>query len=126
MLTIALLMTRFNLLILQAGDRVWGLAGFVSADADPPRGKVCPMAPTGAQPLVDQFLGWFAWFLVWVAFPAGILAAVGMVLFGKIFSMPHVGKAGLIGLFVVLGAGLLYLVVPGILAGFLGDGCVTR
>ena len=45
---------------------------------------------------------------------------------GKVFSMPHVSKGGLIGVFVVLGAALLYLVIPGILSGFLGDGCVTR
>ena len=38
----------------------------------------------------------------------------------------HVSKGGLIGVFVVLGAALLYLVIPGILSGFLGDGCVTR
>jgi len=63
---------------------------------------------------------------VWVAFPAGILAAVAAVILGKVFSMPHVSKGGLIGVFVVLGAALLYLVIPGILSGFLGDGCVTR
>ena len=81
---------------------------------------------TGAQVLVDEFLGWFSWALVWVAFPAGILAAVAAVILGKVFSMPHVSKGGLIGVFVVLGAALLYLVIPGILSGFLGDGCVTR
>ena len=32
----------------------------------------------------------------------------------------------LVAVFVVLGAALLYLVIPGILSGFLGDGCVTR
>lgn len=90
------------------------------------RGQVCPVAPAGAQPLVDQFLGWFSWGLVWIAFPAGVLAAVASVILGKIFSMPHVSKGGLIGIFVILGAALLYLVIPGILAGFLGDGCVAR
>ena len=68
----------------------------------------------------DQCLGWVSWALVWIAFPAGILAAVAAVILGKIFSMPHVSKGGLIGVFVVLGAALLYLVIPGILAGFLG------
>ncbi|MCC2592538.1 hypothetical protein LKO27_03775 [Tessaracoccus sp. OS52] len=125
MLTVSILFTRLELAFLHTVGTVLGVVGFPAAEP-PPRGRVCPMAPAGAQPLVDQFLGWFAWFLVWVAFPTGILAAVGMIVFGKIFSMAHVGKAGLIGLFVVLGAALLYLVVPGILAGFLGDGCVTR
>ncbi|WP_077686839.1 hypothetical protein [Tessaracoccus aquimaris] len=97
-----------------------------SADPDGARGKVCPVAPEGAQTLVDQFLGWFSWALVWIAFPAGVLAAVAAVILGKVFSMPHVSKGGLIGVFVVLGAALLYLVIPGILAGFLGDGCVAR
>ncbi len=90
------------------------------------RGQVCPVAPAGAQALVDQFLGWFAWALVWIAFPAGILAAVAAVLGGKVFSMPHVSKGGLIAVFVILGAALLYLVIPGILATFLGDGCIAR
>ena len=90
------------------------------------RGQVCPVAPAGAQALVDQFLGWFSWALVWIAFPAGVLSAVAAVIMGKVFSMPHVSKGGLIGVFVVLGAALLYLVIPGILAGFLGDGCVAR
>ena len=90
------------------------------------RGKVCPVAPAGAQSLVDQFLGWFSWALVWIAFPAGILATVAAIILGKVFSMPHVSKGGLVGVFVVLGAALLYLVIPGILAGFLGDGCVAR
>ena len=90
------------------------------------RGQVCPVAPEGAQALVDQFLGWFSWALVWIAFPAGVLSAVAAVILGKVFSMPHVSKGGLIGVFVVLGAALLYLVIPGILAGFLGDGCVAR
>lgn len=96
------------------------------ADPDGVRGKVCPVAPDGAQNLVDQFLGWFSWALVWIAFPAGVLAAVAAVILGKVFSMPHVSKGGLIGVFVVLGAALLYLVIPGILAGLLGDGCVAR
>ena len=58
--------------------------------------------------------------------PAGVPAPVAAVILGKVFSMPHVSKGGLIGVFVVLGAALLYLVIPGILAGFLGDGCVAR
>ena len=60
------------------------------------RGMVCPVAPAGAQVLVDEFLGWFSWALVWVAFPAGILAAVAAVIMSKVFSMPHVSKGGLI------------------------------
>lgn len=106
----------------------WVLVGFLLplVEPDGSRGKVCPVAPAGAQGLVDQFLGWFSWALVWIAFPAGVLAAVAAVILGKIFSMPHVSKGGLIGVFVILGAALLYLVIPGILAGFLGDGCVVR
>ena len=122
----ALLTIRFSLLLLEARHIVATTARWVMAEEPPGRGVVCPVAPEGAQPLVNQFLGWFAWFLVWIGFPASVLAAVGAILIGKLFSMPHVGKGGLIGIFVILGAALLYLVVPGILAGFLGDGCVAR
>ena len=110
-------------MIIQFGAEAGSAGVVVPAEG---RGMVCPVAPAGAQVLVDEFLGWFSWALVWVAFPAGILAAVAAVIMGKVFSMPHVSKGGLIGVFVVLGAALLYLVIPGILSGFLGDGCVTR
>ena len=56
------------------------------------RGMVCPVAPAGAQVLVDEFLGWFSWALVWVAFPAGILAAVAAVIMGKVFSTLVMGR----------------------------------
>jgi len=123
---ISLLTVRMSLLVLDVWQSATTAARFVLAEAPPGRGVVCPVAPEGAQPLVDQFLGWFAWFLVWIGFPASILASIGAILIGKLFSMPHVGKGGLIGIFVVMGAALLYLVVPGIMAGFLGDGCVQR
>ena len=123
---IALLISQFQVLLLDVWHTADLAARLVGAEAPPGRGVVCPVAPEGAQPLVDQFLGWFAWFLVWIGFPASILASIGAILIGKLFSMPHVGKGGLIGIFVVMGAALLYLVVPGIMAGFLGDGCVQR
>ena len=123
---IALLISQSQVLLLDVWHTADMAARFVAVDAPPGRGVVCPVAPEGAQPLVDQFLGWFAWFLVWIGFPASILASIGAILIGKLFSMPHVGKGGLIGIFVVMGAALLYLVVPGIMAGFLGDGCVQR
>lgn len=88
--------------------------------------QVCPVAPEGAQGLVDQIIGWIAWALVWVAFPAGILLSIGAIIVGKWISHPGAAKAGVIGLFVVIAAAILYITVPGIVAGFLGEGCVTR
>ncbi|RMB57844.1 hypothetical protein [Tessaracoccus antarcticus] len=123
---IALLMTRFPLLLMEGWEAAGGAAQVVMAGTAADRGTVCPVAPEGAQPLVDQFIGWFVWFIVWVGFPASILASIGAILVGKLFSMPHVGKGGLIGLFVILGAALLFLVVPGIVAGFIGNGCIRR
>ena len=45
---------------------------------------------------------------------------------GWLIALVWSATTALIGVFVVLGAALLYLVIPGILAGFLGDGCVAR
>ena len=128
---IALLTTRLMLLSLDAWQAVGAAARFTMAEAPPEepqpgRGVVCPVAPDGAQPLADQMIGWFVWFIVWIAFPAGLLASIAAILVGKFLSMPHVGKGGLIGIFVVLGTALLFLVVPGILAGFIGNGCMRR
>lgn len=84
---------------------------------------VCPVAPPGAQVHVDELHGYILWGVIALMI-AGMAVAVGAVVGGRVFSMPHASKVGIISVFVVLGAAIAYLILPGILDGFLGDGCV--
>ena len=54
----------------------------------------------------------------------GIVVSVGAVVGGRVFSMPHASKAGVVGVAVVLIAAVAYMILPGMLAGITGSGCV--
>ena len=84
---------------------------------------ICPVAPPGAQVPTDQITGYVLWG-VGILFMVGVVIGVGAVVGGRIFSMPHASKAGVVSLVVVFVAVIGYLVLPGMLSGMLGDGCV--
>lgn len=85
--------------------------------------KVCPKAPPGAQGPTDEITGYVLWG-VRILFGIALIVGVGAVVGGRMFSMPHASKVGVISLVVVFAAALAYLVLPGMLDGFLGKGCV--
>ena len=85
--------------------------------------KVCPKAPPGAQPLVDQIAGNVAWGVLEIFGLAG-LVSIGAIAVGKLFGMPHASKWGVIGLCVVVIAAIIYMIWPGTLDSIFGDGCV--
>ena len=97
----------------------------VAAAAVAPRvggvGQICPVAPEGAQALVDTVLGWFSW-TVLVALLAGVLAGVLFIAIGRAFGMARMAQGGLITFFVLAASAIAYLVVPGLLGAVLGDG----
>ena len=85
--------------------------------------KVCPVAPPGAQQYADQITGYVLWG-VGILFIVGVVVAIGAIVAGRIFSMPHASKAGIVSIFVAMLAGIAYMVVPGIVASILGSGCI--
>lgn len=85
--------------------------------------QVCPLAPPGAQQYADQITGYVLWG-VGILFIVGVVVAIGAIVAGRIFAMPHASKAGIVSIFVAMLAGIAYMVVPSIVAGILGSGCI--
>jgi len=85
--------------------------------------KVCPVAPPGAQQYADQITGYVLWG-VGILFIVGVVVAIGAIVAGRIFAMPHASKAGIVSIFVAMLAGIAYMVVPSIVASILGSGCI--
>ena len=85
--------------------------------------KVCPKAPPGAQTYADTLTGYVLWGVLALMI-VGIVVSVGAVVGGRVFSMPHASKAGVVGVAVVFVAAVAYMVVPGMLSGITGSGCV--
>lgn len=85
--------------------------------------KTCPKAPPGAQAPVDEITGYVLWG-VKIIFGVALLVGLGSVVGGRLFSMPHASKIGVISLVVVFVAAIGYLTLPGLLDSFMGKGCV--
>lgn len=85
--------------------------------------QVCPVAPPGAQQYADQITGYVLWG-VGILFIVGVVVAIGAIVAGRIFSMPHASKAGIVSIFVAMLSGIAYMVVPSIVSSILGSGCI--
>lgn len=85
--------------------------------------QVCPVAPGDAQKYIDQITGYVLWG-VGVLFLLAIIVGVGAIVAGRLFSMPHASRVGVISVVVVFVAAIAYLVLPGMLTGLLGVGCI--
>ncbi len=86
-------------------------------------GKVCPRAPAGAQTFVDQLTGYVLWGVL-ALFVVGGVIGVGSIVAGRVFSMPHASKVGVISIVVVFLAAIGYMIVPSMIAGITGSGCI--
>lgn len=84
---------------------------------------VCPKAPPGATAPMNDITGYVMWGVI-VLMGLGLLVGVGGVIAGRVFSMPHASKTSMVGICVVFGGAIAYLVLPGILNGIVGKGCV--
>lgn len=84
---------------------------------------VCPVAPPGAQIYADQIVGYVMWGVI-ALFAVGVIVGVGAIVGGRVFSMPHASKAGIVSVVVVFIAAVSYMVLPGMIAGVTGSGCV--
>ena len=85
--------------------------------------RVCPKAPPGAQPFVDDITGYIAW-AVLAIFGAAVLVAIGAIAAGRMFNMSHASKVGIVSAVVVFFAAIGYMVVPGMLSSITGSGCI--
>lgn len=84
---------------------------------------VCPKAPPGAQTYVNDITGFVQWGVLAI-FGIGIIIAIGAVAAGRMFSMPHASKVGMISGVVVFLAAIGYMVVPAMIDGVTGSGCL--
>ena len=53
-----------------------------------------------------------------------MVVAIGAIVAGRIFNMPHASKVGIVSIFVVVLAAIAYMVLPGIVDSILGTGCI--
>mgnify|MGYP003381398230 CR=1 FL=1 len=84
---------------------------------------ICPIAPPGAQGYANTLIGYVLWGVL-ALMGAGIIVSIGAVVAGRVFSMPHASKAGVVGVVVVFVSAVAYMVVPSMLTGITGSGCV--
>lgn len=84
---------------------------------------VCPKAPPGAQKYVDEVTGYVQWGVLAI-FAVGVIVAIGAVAAGRMFGMPHASKVGIISGVVVFLAAIGYMVVPAMIEGITGSGCI--
>lgn len=49
---------------------------------------------------------------------------IGAIVAGRLFSMPHSSKIGIISVVTVFVAAIAYLTLPGLLTALLGAGCI--
>ena len=84
---------------------------------------VCPVAPPGAQAYADQMTGYVMWGVL-ILLGIGVIVGLGAIVGGRVFSLPHASKAGIVSLVMMFIAGIAYMVVPPMVAGITGAGCV--
>ena len=85
--------------------------------------KVCPRAPGNAEHYKDQLTGYVLWGVLAMFFIAAVVG-VGAVVGGRLFSMPHASKVGVISIVVVFLAAIGYMILPSMITGITGSGCV--
>ena len=85
--------------------------------------KVCPKAPPGAVGPTDEITSYVLWGVI-LLFGLALIIGIGAIIAGRIFSLPHASKVGVISLVVVFACAVAYLVLPGMLDSILGNGCI--
>lgn len=85
--------------------------------------KVCPKVPPGAQGPTDEITGYVLWGVI-ALFGISVIVALGAIIAGRVFGMPHASKVGVISVVVVFVCAVAYLVLPGMVDGILGNGCI--
>lgn len=84
---------------------------------------VCPVAPPGAQAYADQMTGYVMWGVL-ILLAIGVIIGIGAIVGGRVFALPHASKAGIVSVVMMFIAGIAYMIVPPMVAGITGAGCV--
>jgi hypothetical protein len=84
---------------------------------------ICPKAPGDAGKYKDELIGYVLWGVL-ALLVIGIVVGIGAIVAGRVFSMPHASKVGVISIVVVFLAAIGYMVLPSMVAGITGSGCV--
>lgn len=85
--------------------------------------KICPKAPPGAVAPTNEITGYVLWGVI-TLFAISVIVAIGAIIAGRVFGMPHASKVGVISVVVVFICAVAYLVLPGMVNGILGNGCI--
>ena len=85
---------------------------------------ICPVAPGNAQRYVDQITGYVLWG-VGILFVIAVVVAIGAIVAGRLFSMPHASKLGVVSIVVVFLCAIAYMVLPGLIDSLMGSGCIS-
>lgn len=85
--------------------------------------KWCPKAPPGADAPVGEIMQYVLWGVL-IIFALGVIVGLGAVVAGRVFAMPHASKVGVVSLVITFVAAVAYLILPGMLDGILGKGCI--
>lgn len=99
------------------------MSSTLSANAMTLASRVCPVAPPGAVAPTNQIEGYVLWG-VGILFGLSVIVALGAIIAGRVFGMPHASKVGVISVVVVFICAVAYLVLPGMVNGILGNGCI--
>lgn len=94
----------------------------IAAPTPEPLPKVCPTIVPGLESFYQDIMGYTLQTVAYTFFGALAVCLLLMVL-GKAFHMRALSLAGGVGVLVVFGALLLYLILPGILRAMFGAGC---
>ena len=86
--------------------------------------EICPNAPGNAQNYVDQITGYVLWGVGVLFRGRGRWSSIGAIVAGRLFSMPHASKVGVISIVVVFFCAIAYMVLPGLVDSLMGSGCI--
>jgi hypothetical protein len=85
---------------------------------------ICPKSPgPAATQATNDITGYVLWGVIAIM-ALGIVVGVGAIAGGRLFSMPHASKVGVISIAVIFVAGIALLVLPGMFNAFIGTGCI--
>ena len=97
--------------------------GHSVADAAIRAAVVCPKAPGDAQKYVNDITGYVQWGVL-VLLVIGIIVGIGAIVAGRVFSMPQASQTGIVSIVVVFLSAIGYMILPGMINGVTGSGCV--